>query len=118
MDDQAESRADQERSRADRAERSLEYERSRADALRDRLEAAKAELQQAQQTADALRLAEREGRAKGDGAPVARLGRLEGEVRMTAAGGDLRRAVRLASWRPQVVLRRVWSRLRATWWER
>ena len=61
----SESRADQERSRADRAEKSLEYERSRADALRDRLEAAKAELQQAQQTAEALRQADAERKAMG-----------------------------------------------------
>ena len=33
-----------------------------------------------------------------------------------AAADDMRRIVRRASWRPEAVLRRLWARMRASWW--
>ena len=33
-----------------------------------------------------------------------------------AATDDMRRIVRRASWRPEAVLRRLWARMRASWW--
>jgi hypothetical protein len=35
-----------------------------------------------------------------------------------AAAHDMRRIVRRASWRPEAVLRRLWARMRASWWHR
>jgi hypothetical protein len=33
-----------------------------------------------------------------------------------AAADDMRRIVRRASWRPEAMLRRLWARMRASWW--
>jgi hypothetical protein len=109
--------------RATRAESEVSSERVRTDILRDRLEATEARARDAEQAAriatDALKALRQagEGGQEGEGAPASRLGRLAGAIGMAAAA-DLRRAVRLASWRPRAVLRRLWSRLRATWRER
>ena len=53
--------------------------------------------------------------AEGEGAAGASQGGGEGGVGM-AAVDDMRRIVRRASWRPEAVLRRLWARMRASWW--
>ena len=89
-----------------RAEVRADDLRNRLDAMQRDLDAARASHHEAVQAADARKARGAAGAAQGSGA---------GGVGMAAAD-DMRRIVRRASWRPEAVLRRLWARMRASWW--
>ena len=70
------------------------------------------QLSRVREAAEGLRQAEADRKARG------LLARLRAVVPGGGDGGgdDMRRIVRRASWRPEAVLRRLWARMRASWW--